>query len=386
MDCVERVKIALEHREPDRAPLDIGGTRVSGIHEIAYREFRRRLGLPPGELQEQIRYLQLPKIAEDFRSMLNVDLESVDPFTMAEETAIYRVDGSLYYTDRWQNQWRMPDGGHYFDLQSFPLSGAACPADIEKFPWPKEDSEAVLGNIQSDAELSWGAHRRAVVLGRTCPGIFEMTHVLCGHQKAMTDLALNPGLSEAIMERVLELKITYYRAAIDRLLRAGVEYFIVEESDDLGSQRGLLISRDMYRRFVKPRHTALFGEIKRMSRGRAYIGLHCCGAIRDVLDDLIESGVEILNPIQVSAAGMGDTAALKRDFGDAIVFHGGGIDTQSTLAHGTTGQVRDEVRRRMDDLSPGGGFIFAPVHSIQHDVPFENFTAMVDAYREYAGC
>ena len=318
--------------------------------------------------------------------MLKVDIESVDPLTVAEETAIRRIDGGHHYTDRWHNEWFMPDGGHYFDLQRFPLAGAECPADIQKFPWPSEESEAVVGNIRSDAEVSWGEHRRAVVLGRTCPGIFEMTQVLCGHQKAMTDLALNPALSEAIMDKVLELKITYYRTAIDRLLHAGVEYFIIEESDDLGSQRGLLISREMYRRFVKPRHTALFGEIKKHSRGRAYIGLHCCGAIRELLGDLIESGVEILNPIQVSAVGMEDTAALKRDFGDAIVFHGGGIDTQTTLVRGSVQQVRDEVRRRMDDLSPGGGFIFSPVHSIQHDVPFENFWAMIAAYREYVGC
>ena len=220
------------------------------------------------------------------------------------------------------------------------------------------------------------------MLGRTCPGIFEMPAILCGHQKAMTDLALNPALSEAIMDRILELKLVYYRAAIERVLAGGVEHFIACESDDLGAQRGLLISPEMYRRMVKPRHAHLFSAIKTFSAGRAFVGLHCCGAIRELLPDLIESGVEVLNPIQVSAAGM-DTRELKRDFGDALVFHGGGVDTQGTLVSGTAQQVRDEVRRRMDDLAPGGGFIFSPVHSIQHDVPFGNFMAMVEAYRRY---
>jgi len=381
-DSIERVKAALEHREPDRVPLDIGGTRVTGIHERAYQEYRRALGLAPSSPEEKVRYQRLPKVEEDFRALLGVDLESVDPCTAKEESAVRQEPEGRSYVDRWGCEWFMPEGGHYFDLRTCPLADAETPEDVDRHPWPNEDSAAVLGNIQADAAATWGERGRAVVLGRTCPGIFEMPAILCGHEKAMMDLALNPGLSEAIMDRILELKLVYYRAAIERVLAAGIEHFIACESDDLGAQRGLLISPEMYRRMVKSRHAQLFSAIKRFSAGRAFVGLHCCGAISELLPDLIESGVEVLNPVQVSAAGM-DTRELKRAFGDAIVFHGGGVDTQGTLVSGTAQDVRDEVRRRMDDLAPGGGFIFSPVHSIQHDVSSANFMAMVEAYREY---
>lgn len=380
---IGRVEAALLHREPDRAPLDIGGTRVTGIHVIAYQEYRRQLGLPASDPQMQIRYLQLPKVEEDFRSLLGVDVESVDPRTAAEESEIAPAAGGLVYTDRWGCEWFMPEGAAYFDIRRFPLAQAQSASDLAGFPWPAEDSRAMLGNIAGEAKAAWFDHRRAIVLGRTCPGIFEMIRILCGYEKALLDLALNPSFCEALMDKILELKLTYYRAAIERLLEAGAGYFIISESDDLGAQNGLLISREMYRRMIKPRHAELFAAIKKFSGGRAFIELHCCGGIREIIPDLIESGVEILNPVQVSAAGMEDTRALKRDFGRELVFHGGGIDTQHTLAGGTPQQVRDEVARRMDDLAPGGGFIFTPVHSIQYDVPFANFMAMVEAYREH---
>ena len=382
---IQRMKDALDHREPDRVPLDIGGTRATSIHEEAYQVYRRGLGLPPSTPRVQVRYLRLPKVEEDFRALIGADLESVDPITAFEETDVVPCPGGHSYIDRWHNDYFMPDDGHYFDVRSWPLAHAQSPADLDRFPWPKEDSSAILANITPDASETWHDHRRAPVLGRTCPGIFEMLGILMGHEKAMIDLALNPALCEALMDKILELKLTFYRAAIDRILAAGVDYFMIGESEDLGSQRGLLISPDMYRRMVKPRHATLFSAIKKWSGGRAYIELHSCGAVRSLLPDFIESGVEVFNPVQVSAEGMDDTVALKRDFGDALVFHGGGVDTQHTLAVGSPQDVCDEVQRRIHDLAPGGGFIFTPVHSIQHDVPFENFNAMIETFHACAG-
>lgn len=373
------------HREPDRVPLDIGGSRVSSIHLKTYQAFRRALGLPPSNPSYQSRYLQLPKVEEDFRSLLGLDIGSVDPLITAEERDIVPCPGGQTYTDRWGCEWFMPTGAAYFDIRKFPLIGAESIDDLKNYPWPKEDSPAILDIIAAEARSVWAEHGRAVILGRTCPGIFEMLSVMGGYEKALTDMALNPSYCEAFMDKILELKQTYYRAAIGRLLSAGVDYFIVSESDDLGAQRGLLMSADMYRRMIKPRHTRLFRAIKEYSGGRAFIELHSCGAIRELLPDMIESGVEILNPVQVNAAGMDDTRALKREFGRDLVFHGGGVDTQRTLVQGTPQQVRDEVKRRMEDLSAGGGFIFTPVHSIQHDVSFENFRAMLEAFRDYAG-
>jgi len=140
----------------------------------------------------------------------------------------------------------------------------------------------------------------------------------------------------------------------------------------------------MYRKYLKPRHKRLFAFIKERC-GNAKLFLHSCGAIRELIPDLIEVGVDILNPVQVSAEGMGDTAALKRDFGDALTFWGGGIDTQKVLPSGTPEEVREEVRRRVGDLAPGGGFVFATVHNIQGDVPVANIEAMLDEFDRLRG-
>ena len=379
---IQRVLAALEHREPDRVPLDIGGTRASSVDWEAYHEYRRGLGLPKSNPGEQIRYLRLPKVEQDFRDAVGADLECVDPNTAVEEGPYQQKANGDFYVDRWGTEWFRPTDAHYYDARTFPLADVQTPADIERFAWPKEDSEAMLANIQNDTAVIWSEHRRAVELGRTCPGIFEMLCILCGLEKAMTDMSVNVPLVEAIMDRMLEQKIIYYQAAIERVLAAGVDYFFIEESEDLGSQRGLLMSPEMYRRFVKPRHTALFDAIRKVSKGKAFIGLHSCGAIRELIPDFIESGVQILNPIQLSAEGM-DTSELKNEFGDSIVFHGGAVDTQHTLVKGTPQQIRDEVKRNMDALAPGGGFIFTPVHSIQYDVSFENFMAMLETFREY---
>lgn len=380
---VERVKSALLHAEPDRIPLDIGGSRVTGVHIQAYKRYRRALGLPASATRMQILYLQLPKVEEDFRALLGVDMENADPVTRPFESGIAR-DGTGYsYTDMWGCEYFMPEAGAYFDLRRHPLAGAESTDDVENYSWPKGDARELLESIEAEAAGAWTERKRALVLGRTCPGIFEMCQILCGHEKAFCDYALNPALPEAIMDHVLEHKLEFYRAAIDILLKSGLEYFIISESDDLGAQGGLLISPDMYRRLVKPRHAQLFQSIKEFSQGRAFVELHSCGAIKPLIPDLIQAGVEILNPVQVSAQGM-DTKSLKREFGKDIVFHGGGVDSQRTLPYGTPDEVREEVRHRIEDLAPGGGFIFTPVHSIQHDVPFENFMAMLEAFREYS--
>jgi uroporphyrinogen decarboxylase len=157
---------------------------------------------------------------------------------------------------------------------------------------------------------------------------------------------------------------------------------MVSEADDLASQDRCLVSPELYRKLIKPRHTRLFSFIKKQARVPVKIFYHSCGAIAPLIPDLIESGIDILNPVQVSAAGI-DTAELKKRFGKDITFYGGGVDTQQVLPRGTPQQVRDEVKRRIDDLAPGGGFIFNTVHNIQADVPPVNIEAMWETLREH---
>jgi uroporphyrinogen decarboxylase len=176
---------------------------------------------------------------------------------------------------------------------------------------------------------------------------------------------------------VLEQKLTYWERALDLF---GDLIDVAKEVDDLGGQNDALISPATYRRLLKPRHRELFQFIH--SRSHARVFLHSCGSIRRLIPDLIDAGVDILNPVQVSAANM-DTRELKADFGSELTFWGGGVDTQRVLCQGSTSAVRNEVRRRLDDLMPGGGFVFATVHNVQADVPPENYMAMWETLREH---
>jgi uroporphyrinogen decarboxylase len=208
-------------------------------------------------------------------------------------------------------------------------------------------------------------------------GAFETAGWLRGLEQFYMDLALDPGLACAIVDRLLEIKLGFLERALAQI---GDVLDVVGEGDDLGGQHAPLISPDMYRKLVKPRHRQLFQFIHEHSRAK--IMLHSCGSIRPLIPDLIEIGVDILNPVQVSAADM-DSADLKREFGRELAFWGGGVETQHVLPFGTPQEVRDDVRRRLDDLMPGGGYVFNPVHNIQAGVPACNIMAMWEAYREH---
>jgi uroporphyrinogen decarboxylase len=190
------------------------------------------------------------------------------------------------------------------------------------------------------------------------------------------DMAAEPALARQLMEKITELKLAYWEKVLDEI---GDIVDIAAEADDLGAQFAPLFSPRTYREIVKPLHAELISYIK--SRSRARFFLHSCGAIRDLIPDLIEIGVDCLNPVQVSATGM-DTADLKAEFGKDITFWGGAVDPQGTLARGTPEEVGAEVRRRIGDLKPGGGFVFASIHNMQAHVPVENILAMWQALDE----
>jgi len=203
------------------------------------------------------------------------------------------------------------------------------------------------------------------------------------YRKQQDEALKRVDFSIAEMERLLgmihEVQMGYWEKTLEIV---GDNIDIVMHSDDLGMQNSPMMSPDMYRRFVKPLHQELIHMLKKKAKGEVKFLLHSCGSVRALIPDFIDVGVDILNPIQVSAAGM-DTAELKKEFGKDMCFCGGGVDTQEILPRGTPEQVRDEVKRRLDDLAPGGGYIFAAVHNIQADVPPENLQAMYEAFQEH---
>jgi uroporphyrinogen decarboxylase len=378
MNNRDRVLRSLSHQEPDRVPLDIGASDVTGIHRDAYRDLASFLGLQEDvPLCHTIQQLALP--SEEMLRRLEVDVRPLYPnLPDSWQREVKDTGTHLTFTDEWGVAWAMPkEAGLYFDMIGHPLSHLSGIAELADLSWPDGANPGRFRGLRDQAE-DLAAHRVAITMAPVYGGILESAFWLRGYENFYRDLIRDPILVEAILDETLRFHLDFWDRAFEEvgdLIDVAVEY------DDLGWQHGLLISAETYRRYVKPRHTELFSFIK--SHSHATVFLHACGAVYELIPDFIETGVDILNPVQVSAAGMGDTRKLKQEFGDELTFWGGGVDTQAVLPRGTPQEVKEEVKRRIDDLAPDGGFVFSAVHNIQPDVPPENIMAMWEAWQEY---
>ena len=378
MTSRERIALTLQHREPDRVPLDISSNSSTGISARAYRSLCELHGVST-DVQISDVVQQLAIIDESVLDALNVDTRGVSPNPMLAAQAVFEEDSEYrYLTDPFGIRYAMPlvDGVN-FDMVGPPLAGTVSRDEIARYRFPEP------GPIPSPllASMHAWSHREdppAVVLEATpgAGGILEMCSWLRGYEDFMLDLAGDPPLAQYLMERVLEYKLACWEAFFSTVQD---DFAVAFESDDLGTQTGPMISPTTYHDVIKPLHRQLFDGIRRMSPRPVSIALHSCGSVIKFLPDLIDIGLDILNPVQVSARDM-DTKVLKERFGRDLVFWGGGVDTQRILPFGTPQEVRDEVRRRVDDLAPGGGLVFAPVHNIQPFVPVENIRAFFEAF------
>ena len=379
----QRVFTALEHKEPDRVPIDLGGTAVTGINIHALRALKDYLNIP-GEVLLRDQITQLAVTDEATFAHLNLDVRSVQPLPPANPGPA-RDEGQIgrYYrlTDEWGMGWQMPvDGGHYYDLYHSPLANAQTVHDVEIFPWPDPlDSARYIGMRAASDQVVYG-EKKAFILERMSSGMWEHAMWMTGYEKFFIDMISNQPVIHAIMSKILEIKMAYWGRALEQM---GDYPVVISEADDLGGQRGLLISLKMYKNLIWPYHKRLFEFIKSKAKGKAYIFFHNDGAIYPTIPLLIEAGVDILNPWQVNCTGMDDTAKFKREYGRDLTIWGGSCDTQRVLPFGTPQAVRDETRRRIDELAPGGGFIFAPIHVIQAGVPAENILAWWETWQEY---
>jgi len=380
MNSRERLLTTLNHREPDRVPFDLGSTQVTGIHVVAYRDLRQALGLPLVGVQlcDSIQQLALPD--DDVIERLGVDVRGLFPLN-SHNWNVHEEDAGEYwlYHDEWGITHRRakPDG-LYYSIVQVPLGGPELSAqDIENHAWPDVADLRRIAGLRELAER----YRRdgyAVVLKSPFAGIFEMAQRIVGMENCLMMMAADKKLAGVLFDKLLELRLAFWDLALPQLADV---VDVVAEFDDYGTQSSQLISPRMFRQQLKPRLKILFDRLRQLApNARRFF--HSCGNIRPLLSDFIGIGVEILNPVHTRAAGM-NPAALKRDFGDALVFWGGGVDTQGVLPTGTPQEVKDDVRRNIEALAPGGGFVFNPVHNIQADVPPQNIIAMWEALQEY---
>ena len=381
MNSRERLLTSLDHQEPDRIPLDLGATQVTGIHAIAYQRLRSALGLPPVEIRlcDYIQGLALPD--PDALEQLGVDVRGLYPLNSHNWRVEEQQVGDYWiYKDEWGITHRRPfPDGLYYSLWKAPLADPSLTReDILNYPWPDMADPQRIAGLSELAE-TYRSSGFAVLLKDPFAGIFEMAQRLVGMEQLLTMMALEERLAGEIFDKLVVLKLAFWEMALPELSDL---IDVISMADDYGSQVSQLISPAMYRQQLKPRWKVIFDRIGELApHARRFF--HSCGNVRPLIPDFIEIGIQILNPVHINAVGM-EPVALKRDFGDSLVFWGGGVDTQQILPYGAPAQVRDDVRRNIEALAPGGGFIFNPVHNIQADVPVENMLALYDAFAEYS--
>jgi uroporphyrinogen decarboxylase len=368
----ERVLRAMNHREPDRVPLDLGGTRSTSLVVEGYERLSRHLGdhAPPRIFSK---WLNIAHPSDAMLKRFDIDTRSLSQGSPENWQDIVFPDDS--YEDEWRVVRSRPAGSLYYDLTKPPFLGEPTLADLERFPWPDpHDSGRCRDLAEAAARLHQGTEY-AVILNMP-GGIVHQAQFLRGFEDWFTDLIVHPTFFQALMEKLADLWI---EMAKDELDAVGNNIDICFCGDDLAFQDGPMMSMDLYRKMIKPHHRRLFGYIQ--SRSSAKIVYHSCGSVVHLIPDLIEMGVDALNPVQVSAKGM-DTQRLKQEFGKDICFWGA-IDTQRALPFGSPATVEAEVKRRIDDLGPGGGYVLCAVHNIQADVPPQNICTMYDTAQEY---
>jgi uroporphyrinogen decarboxylase len=379
MNSRERVLLALDHQEADRVPIDLGGTVVSSIALSTYAALRDYFGLPKKNVRTLETVQQIAWVDEDVLELLGVDVIPV----FSNPPAGYRPefkeepDGTISFKDEFGATLRKPPSSFYFDWQAFPIKEPILEA-LTKISWPDPtDPARYRGLRQQVLQLRSSTDRALFGMAPCGHDLFNQLLRVRGMEEGLIDLLTNQEFVEAFFDLLTDTICTAQDLFLNEI---GDLIDIHFTADDLAGQAGPLISPNLYRKVIKPRWARIIQTIK--SKTHARIFYHSCGAVESFLPDLIEIGVDIINPVQVSAAGM-DTAGLKKKYGKHLSFWGGGCDTQRILNLGTPDRVREEVRQRIADLAPGGGFIFNPVHNIQPFVPVENVAALFQAAHDF---
>jgi len=413
MTSRERVLAAIDHREPDKVPIDLGAMRSTGISAIAYGRLKKHLGMMKGQtyIYDVVQQLAEPEdeileyvesdVVDLGRAFLNRE-EDWKEFTLPDGSSakIPHYANLVPYEGRWLAKGRdgtvigtMPENGFYLNQDCFPLldwdgedatvlgrlpdlMGKVTWAAFPTAPWDKPLTLEHQAEIRRRAKYLYESTEYAI-MAAFGGNLLEWGEFLCRADQFLADVAENPVKVEKLLDRLVEIHI----ANLEKFLDAIEGYVqIIQMGDDLGTQLATIISPKTYRELFKPRHRLIYERVRR--RSGLHLFLHSCGSIADILKDLIEIGVEIINPVQTSARGM-EPEKLKRDFGKDLTFWGGGCDTQRVLPEGTPAEIEKHVRERIDILASGGGFVFSQVHNILPNVPPEHIVAMYEAVKKY---
>ena len=406
MTSQERVLASLNHRQPDQVPIDLSAHRSSGMAAIAYPKVRAALGLEPRTVYVYDPVQQLAIIDEDVLDRFGIDVTEIGRAFCRDDkwwTDWILPDGTPCKMPAWAkperngSEWvvraprghimaRMPEWSVTFDQAWWPfLDGEEDLSKIQELfkehMWPGMPSPPGP-SISGPEELAGPVSElrkktRRAIIGGFGGNLLEMGQFHYRMDNFLMLLAGEPKRAHRFLDALVEI----YMKRLERFLAAVGPYIdIIGFGDDLGSQNRPQISPQMYREFFKPRHAMMWARAKQLANVK--VMLHSCGAVRALLPDLIEAGLDAINPVQISCRGM-EAEGLKRDFGKDLCFWGGGCDTQNVLPNGTPAQIREHVLHQCEVMAPGGGFVFQQVHNIMANVPPENIIAMYDAVREF---
>jgi uroporphyrinogen decarboxylase len=410
MTSRERILASIDHREPDRVPVDLGATPSSGISAIAYGRLKQHLGLTGGHTRVYDVVQQLAQPEDVILDRYRIDVLDIGrTFNTRDEDwrEVSLFDGSTAQYPQWFHPEATPEGGflaratdgtaiaaqpkgmNFYDQTCFPWEddypaelaglpdamGKVLWAALAHSPWDHAADPDFWETLRRNAlELRAGSDRALMVVAGC--NLFEWGTFLRRIDNFLMDLLAEPEQ----VERLLDALVAIHLRTLEKVCAAvGDVADIIRFGDDLGMNTGPFMSPATYRSLFKPRHALLCDYVHKHSKMRTF--LHSCGSIHALLPDLIEAGFEVINPVQTQCHDM-EAERLKKDFGNDITFWGGGADTRSILNHGTPQEVRDDVRRRMDIFAPGGGFVFNTIHNILGDVPPENIEAMFEAVAE----
>ncbi len=374
----DRVLAAINHEEPDRVPIVIGASNATGMKLAPYLGIKRLLGLDGPD-----RYIyDWPELGtilpdEPVLERLHADVRGVfDSFpadTIARNRA--RAAHSPFIDDWGSGQVEIEDGMWYPAVH--PMADATTIDAIERYPWPDMDDPSRVAHLRDEAALLAADGRYAILATPWLLFPFERAFAMQGLEPFLMNLAVEPDFAEALLRAIAARCKTLMGHVLDAL---GDDVDMIKIGDDLGTEQSLLMSPAMYRRILKPIHADYIAFIR--ERTRAKVFFHTDGDVFDLLDDFVEIGVDILNPVQSGSGKLGNLAEVKRRYGTRLAFCGA-IDTQHVLPNGTPEEVRAEVRRAIATLAPGGGYLLAAVHTIMNEVPPENVLAMADAAVEF---
>jgi uroporphyrinogen decarboxylase len=378
MNGRERIMEALSHREPDGIPFDLAGSTWTGITNGAYQKLRHQLGFSPDEPEWADVIQQIVVPSTDILDLLDIDTRGLFPLTSHNwnvHSSLSDIGDRWEYNDEWGFRHHFPkENGYWFSLVGHPMENSVPDnALVDNYNWPDPSDPARIAGLREKA-VRFREEGKLVMLKGLCAGIFEMQQRIRGVSNAMVDSFLYPEFSDRLIGKLADLKIQFWQSALSELADV---VDVVAEADDYGTQESQLIAPDHFRQYYKP-HISRIINVIRESAPNAKIMFHSCGNIRPIIPDFIEMGINIINPVHINAEGM-EPYQLKKDFGKDLVFWGGGVDTQEVLPAGSPSEVSDDVKRNIDALAPGGGFVFSTVHNIQAEVPAPNIIAMLKA-------